>query len=412
MDVLGRIVDLVRSRLADHRLTMSRFVQDISAAWDEISLVEGIDYNVAIVERYVDRILADVRAFVSDVVNDVLTAVRAAAATALQPLLDRPEVKPYWDLATKVFHYDPLRGVEVQAPTVEILADFLHLAGRDAVLAQMQERGTLQQTADWLDTQFARFGRILADTSRASPTPGTRSARRTSSTCRRGCPSWWTAPSPWCATSRHSSPRSWSPSSGSSRTPSSAGSASTPTSCRGFRLLTVILGRNPFTGAAVDRTAENLIGGFIALLPNGEATYQQLAQSGVIARHRGPHRVGDEPARHLLGADHGDVHGRLGTPSASRTSSPRSPAFERVLRMFGEPLGRIVDFVIVVVQAVIELILAADGFPSDLLGHIIDQRLAGHHRHHERPGRVPPAPIDALKQPALQLLRPHRSPTC
>ena len=31
------------------------------------------------------------------------------------------------------------------------------------------------------------------------------------------------------------------------------------------------------------RTAENLIGGFIALLPGGEATYKKLAEAGVIA---------------------------------------------------------------------------------------------------------------------------------
>ena len=45
----------------------------------------------------------------------------------------------------------------------------------------------------------------------------------------------------------------------------------------------MILGQNPFTGEEVPRTAENLIKGFITLLPGGEATYDQLAESGVIA---------------------------------------------------------------------------------------------------------------------------------
>ena len=50
---------------------------------------------------------------------------------------------------------------EVSAPTVEILTDFLTLIGKQDALAQMQANGTLQQTADWLDTQFATFNDLL-----------------------------------------------------------------------------------------------------------------------------------------------------------------------------------------------------------------------------------------------------------
>ena len=63
----------------------------------------------------------------------------------------------------------------------------------------------------------------------------------------------------------------------------------------------MILGRNPFTGEHVARTAENLIKGFITLLPNGEEMYDQLAESGVIARGRRPDRGRDDPAEHLAG---------------------------------------------------------------------------------------------------------------
>ena len=44
---------------------------------------------------------------------------------------------------------------------MEILGDFLRLIGKGDVVAQMTERGTLQQTADWLDTQLARFTGLL-----------------------------------------------------------------------------------------------------------------------------------------------------------------------------------------------------------------------------------------------------------
>ena len=42
-------------------------------------------------------------------------------------------------------------------------------------------------------------------------------------------------------------------------------------------------------------------------------------------------------------------------------------AFERVLAAFGEPLGRLIEFVGVVVKVVIKLILRLMNFPTDLL---------------------------------------------
>ena len=59
--------------------------------------------------------------------------------------------------------------------------------------------------------------------------------------------------------------------------------------------------------------------------------------------------------------------------------------------MFGEPIDRIVEFVAVVVQVVIELILRLMNFPSDLLAHIIDQTVAAITDIQARPGRVPAA---------------------
>ena len=90
----------------------------------------------------------------------------------------------------------------------------------------------------------------------------------------------------------------------------------------GFHLLTVILGRNPFTGEAVPRTAENLIKGFITLLPGGEAMYDQLAESGVIGDAAATHRGGDGAAGHLLGPGHRHVPRHLGHALARDLLSP------------------------------------------------------------------------------------------
>ena len=61
----------------------------------------------------------------------------------------------------------------------------------------------------------------------------------------------------------------------------------------------MILGVNPFTGEEVLRTAENLIKGFITLLPGGEQTYEQLAEAGVIGSAAAADRERDGAARHL-----------------------------------------------------------------------------------------------------------------
>ena len=122
----------------------------------------------------------------------------------------------------------------------------------------MRERGTLQQTADWLDTQLATFAGILAELGDAvQPRPGTRSSRRTClNSARQRCrelaqQAFGLDPAgrrlrgrrvivkvlelvkqallAWLSENAHRVP--------------------------GFHLLTVILGPNPFTGEEVPRTA-------------------------------------------------------------------------------------------------------------------------------------------------------------
>lgn len=52
----------------------------------------------------------------------------------------------------------------------------------------------------------------------------------------------------------------------------------------GFTLLTVVIGRNPITGAGVDRSAGNLLRGAIELMPGGVLVTQALANHGIFDR--------------------------------------------------------------------------------------------------------------------------------
>lgn len=51
---------------------------------------------------------------------------------------------------------------------------------------------------------------------------------------------------------------------------------------KGFRLLTFVLGRDPFTDEVVERTAKNFVRAVLELVPNGEQIYQNLEKSGKI----------------------------------------------------------------------------------------------------------------------------------
>jgi Domain of unknown function (DUF4157) len=371
MDVLEAVVAVVTENLGRHRLTFSRLKADVDGAWNAFSLRNGIDGNLAIVERVIEGVLDDVRAFVTDLAERILALVRDAVLDLVERLLTSDSaLGPVWSLATKVFHQDPLRGVPVEAATVDILAGFLHLIGQDGALEQMRERGTLQETADWLDTRFATFLGLLdqattlfADAWAAIQPENLVQLPEALPDLAMRALALVAGVGAFAGTVlikvvelvKHSL----------------LGMLSEHAySIPGFRMVSVIIGHNPFTGEPVPRTAENLIGGFITLLPGGEATYQELSTSGVIPEAAA--RI--ESAMAELGITAELITSTfLGLWNALGLEDLLDPiaAFDRVVALFGDPVLRIQKFVTVVVQVVVELVLRLMGFPVDLLAHVI-----------------------------------------
>ena len=375
LSIVQEIYQAVVARFTAHDLTLSRIGRDLESAWDEVSISKGIDGNVAVLRRYVTAFLRDLVALVDDLIELVLTLVREAVISVAEPLLATPAVAPVWNLVKEVLHYDPLRGVEVQVPTAQIIADFLTLIGQEERLEQMRERGTLQETADWLDLQMGTFLSIATDLStlfsdawaaiqpRNLPDlidtlPGL--ADRAIGLVGRIVDFGTTliaqvleliknALLGWLSEHAHEVP--------------------------GFHLLTVIIRRNPFTDEAVPRTARNLIRGFITLMPGGEATFDELSEAGVIGD--AADRIEGAMAR--LGISWEMVvatfTGIWDSLSLDDLLQPVA-AFGRVVAQFGAPVARIVEFVAVVLEVVVTLILRLMNFPSELLGSVVSNAMA------------------------------------
>ncbi|MDX6720776.1 MAG: hypothetical protein QOJ63_3030 [Solirubrobacteraceae bacterium] len=370
INVLGDVFAVISEGLAANNLTLARIGRDVDTALSEFSITNGISGNLAIVERLVRALLRDVANFVSSIVDRVIELVRAVAVSVAEPLLETPQIKPIWDLAKKVLHYDPLRGEPVKAETADIIADFLTLIGQEERLAQMRERGTLQETADWLDTQLAIFsglidelGTLFSDAWQAIQPENLPDlltnlgalAQRALRFVQRVGEFGATLVLKILELVKHSL-LGWL--------------SETAHGIPGFRLLTVILEQNPFTGERVERTAVNLIRGFITLMPSGEETYDKLAESGVI--DQAAERIESEMARLGISVDliTGIFLGIWDTLTLDDLLDPIG-AFGRVLALFGEPLSRLVEFVVVVVEVIVTLVLRLMNFPSDLLGSII-----------------------------------------
>ena len=260
-------------------ISTERLTGLLEDAWDRMGITLSPAENIDILISTFSPVAQELETFGDRAVDKVIEFVKEVAIDTAEDLLNENRA---WDLTKKILGRDPLRDEEVEAEPAEILEDFLLLIGKEEHLEQMRERGTVEETAQWLVAQLETFqhllGRLrgLIESAWEALQPANLPSLATSiETLGEEVGTFlqdvWTFASTvavevlariknallgWLSDYAHDIP--------------------------GFHLLTVILGRNPFTEEPVPRTAENLIRGFITLLPGGAGIYQQLAESGVI----------------------------------------------------------------------------------------------------------------------------------
>jgi hypothetical protein len=139
---------------------------------------------------------------------------------------------------------------------------------------------------------------------------------------------------------------------------------------RGFFLVCVIIGEDPFTNAKVPRTVHNLVKGFMSLMDGGEQQYEQLRESGAIDRivakvEAAVDRLNMTPAAII------QLFIDLWNSFSIRDLAHPIEAFQRIVATFGAPILRLIRFVIEIIMIVVEAILILMNFPFDLIGNII-----------------------------------------
>lgn len=396
--ILERAFDWVRGQLNDLGLNSTAILDLIGEAWERLEFPYTNALDV-LTDKF-DTLLNRVIRFVSSLTDQLLTWIKEALIDVAEPYLEENQA---WSLLKKVISYDPLRDEEVDAETVEILADFLILIGKETELEQMRERGTLQETADWLDTQMGAFTSLLGqltslidaawDAIQPENLPNIldslTSLATQAGTFLEGLWDFASTVAIEVLKLIKDALLGWL----------STVAAEIP----GFTLLTVIIQENPLTGEVVLRSVQNIIRGFMGLVPGGEAKYQELSESGVIPRAAGQiealiAQLGMTPAYII------QLFTDVWNSFTIDDLVDPLPAFERITAQFGEPIVKLFTFIVKVVKILIELILEIMGIPPDMIANIIANAMSAFEDIKNDPVAFLMHLMDALKNGFIQFL--------
>lgn len=365
--VIGRAFGWVKGELGRLNLTTDRLKNTLQAAWEEIHLDDGIDANLEVLKKHFVALKNDVVSFAESIKNQLLTMLKEALASVLNKLaIDKIAAYP---LFTKIVGYDPIAGKEVSAPLEEILSDFLDLIGKKTEREEMEKRGTIKKTADWLRSKLAQFLGLLTQVralvahlweafsfeSLRDPIGTLTGLVNEAKTVIKNV---WNFATEVALTvlkfikdallgllKAHAN------------------------QLPGYHLLTVILEKDPVTNQPVERNAVNLIGGFIDLVA-GPEKFAEIKQSGAIEKMIAwlegaiaKFQITWEGIKKLFT----DIWNSF---TINDLINPIG-AFVRVVGQFREPIGRLVAFVVEVVKKVIYTALQLMNFPFDLIDQIV-----------------------------------------
>ncbi|HSF55310.1 MAG TPA: DUF4157 domain-containing protein [Algoriphagus sp.] len=357
----------VETEMESLNLNTQRIENTLQQAWDEVSLLSGWDANMEVLDRTFGQLYRDVVTFAGRVKDKIFDLIKEALMAGLKLLAD---AFPGYPLLTKLLGHDPLTGEEVVSTTAEKIEAFLLLIGKEQELERMQAEGTIQKTADWIDAELAALNFSFAEV--------------------RGLfEEAWNAFSledlrdPVAAF--HRTIAIFTPF--TTRVFTFAANVAIQVLIfikeallaqlsayareqQGFHLVTVILGKDPFTGEEVPRTTENVIRGFMGLMPGGEEQFQQMKETGAIEQTVS--RI--DAAVATLNFSWAYITGlflNLWNSFTIQDVFHPIDAFIRIVQTLSEPIRRLFAFIVTIVQILVEVLLVVMNFPIDTVNQII-----------------------------------------
>jgi|GEM_PF-685871 len=170
---------------------------------------------------------------------------------------------------------------------------------------------------------------------------------------------------------------------------------------KGYTLITLIIGSDPFTGEKVPRTVHNVVKAFMCLMDGGEQQYEQLKESGAIDKvvgkvNRAVKRLKITP-QYIIG-----LFTELWKSFTIYDLMVPPLAFMRIVDTFSTPIQRLVRFVIDIIMIVIEAILILMNFPFDLISSIISGAKQAFHSIKRNPVGFLKNLLKAIKQGFVQ----------
>ncbi|WP_051287008.1 eCIS core domain-containing protein [Algoriphagus mannitolivorans] len=367
LNIINDALAWVEAEMASLDLSVGRLERTLEQAWDEASVFSGWDENMAVLDRTFGQLFRDISTFAGRVRDKVFELVKAALMTALKALADAFLGYP---LLVKLIGTDPLTGEEVNSTTAEKIEAFLLLIGKEQELERMRAEGTIERTAAWIDAELAAlnfsFEEIKALFDQAWNAFSLEDLRDPVGAFTRtiGIFAPFTARVFTFAANVAIKVLEFI------KDALLAQLSAYAREQQGYHLVTVILGKDPFTQEVVERSTENIIRGFMGLLPGGEEQFQQMKKTGAIQQAV----VRIDAAVATLNFSWAYITGLfLDLWNSFTIADVFNPfaAFVRIVETLASPIRRLFDFVVTIVQIIVEILLVVMNFPIDTINQII-----------------------------------------
>jgi hypothetical protein len=357
----------VQSEMAALDLSTNRLERTLESAWDQVSIRNSWDENMAVLDRTFGQLYRDIVSFAGRVKDKIFELIKEAMMAGLKALA---ESTPGYPLLTKLLGRDPLTGEEVISTTAEKIEAFLTLIGKEQELERMRAEGTIQETADWIDAELAALNfsfeevRLLFET--AWNAFSLEDLRDPLGAFQRTVGIFTPFLSRVFTFAANVAVKVLEFIKNTLLSQLSAYAREQ----QGFHLITVILGKDPFTQEEVPRTTENIIRGFMGLMPGGEEQFQQMKETGAIEQTVS--RI--EAAVATLNFTWEYITGLFMTLWNSFTiQDVFAPiqAFVRIIQTLASPIQRLFAFVVTIVKILVEVLLVVMNFPIETVQQII-----------------------------------------